>query len=119
MNFHWKVFVVDVMFAWMMEMELDQLVRGPSDLERAAILEIKLDRVAVVHDRIGLFGPGEFKRRKLRGDRIFDVDRRLLTSSRADLIRGIKIAPMFRTARAFVVPDRVVRREAGSGARSA
>src|SRR5262249_40171287 len=73
-------------------------------LERAALGEIKLDRVSVVDDRVQPSGPIEFERRLPAADGRGDVDWRLLVAERGRPVCFIEAAPFVWPGRAVIAP---------------
>jgi hypothetical protein len=62
MHLHREALAADQMLARTMEVELHQpIVAAIPDREHAAVAHIHLNRVAIVHDRIGVLGPGDIQ----------------------------------------------------------
>jgi hypothetical protein len=104
------------MFAGSVEMHLQQFIGGVAELQRAALGEVELNRVAVVDDGVGGLAPGQFQRRQLRFDGGADIDRRLLRADRAGLVGGVEVAPTGRARRALITPMSAFGGKAGTGA---
>src|SRR5690348_13162476 len=104
MNLHRKGLSCIMVLAWMMEVKLHEPVRAAIMGEHTAFAHVHLDRMAVIHDSLGVCAPIYFELQKGCFEGVADVDRRLLHPGGANPVRRIEISPVLRAFGTFIAP---------------
>jgi len=104
---------IDLFFARLVEVELQQVVALAVDRDAAAWGVVHLDGMAVVENLQRRRAVSEFQRRQLRLAGLADVDWRLVVAQLAGAEVLFQLAPVLRAVGAFIAPVR--RRVFGEG----